>query len=87
MRLFKPRTAVVVAEQVSFNTAEELVQQFGAQIVKEIDPFDSGATFIALNVPTLEGVKRASQGDWVVRVSGGVRVIKPAQFEALYEAI
>lgn len=43
----------------------------GGVIVQEHDPFDNSKTFVGLNVPTVSGVLRASEGDYVVRTQDG----------------
>lgn len=43
----------------------------GAVPVVEHDALDYEMTFPALNVPTRDGTKRASQGDYVIRLADG----------------
>jgi hypothetical protein len=38
---------------------------------EEIDPFDSTKRYPALNVPTNDGAKRASLGDYVIKKEDG----------------
>lgn len=50
-------------------------------VVEEIDPFDDGKRFPALNVPCGDQVKRASLGDYVIKHSdGSFDVKKPSEF-------
>lgn len=42
---------------------------------------------LSVDIPTLEGVMRASEGDWIIRgVQGELYPCKPSIFEATYEA-
>lgn len=73
-------------EQVqAMHMSPEMVQVIsawsGAVIVEEIDPLDTDQRYSALNVQTADGVKRASQGDYVVRhADGSFDVKKPTEF-------
>jgi hypothetical protein len=43
---------------------------------------------IGLNIPTLEGLMTAQQGDWIIRgVKGELYPCKPDIFEASYEPV
>lgn len=54
-------------------------------IVKPSDPTDQSEW---INIPTLEGVMRASVGDWIIRgVKGEFYPCKPDIFAATYEAV
>lgn len=61
----------VHAEQVTPATVQEIEQWCGGRQVLEIDPLDNSRKFVALNVPTMEGVKRASEGEYVIRAQDG----------------
>lgn len=71
MPLFKRKAAPVEARCVTKDAAEDVAQWCGGLLVTEIDAEDPGKTFVGINVPTHLGIKRASQGDWVVKGSGG----------------
>ena len=78
----------VEAIQLSVETAERAAVWTGGRIVEEIDPINSTKRFVALNIPTLEGVQRASDGDYVVRSLGGeFSVMRAREFERKYELI
>ena len=60
----------------------------GSVEVEEIDPFDKTIKFCALNVPTLEGIKRCQEGDYVVKDNdGNFSVMKKHEFEAKYHLV
>ena len=60
----------------------------GGVEVEEIDPFDNTIKFCAMNVPTIHGVQRCQQGDYIVKDSeGNFCVVKRAEFEAKYRLV
>jgi hypothetical protein len=54
------------ARQVSKESAKDIAEWCGGVLVEEIDPFDPSIKTPGVNVPTLRGPKRASQGDYVI---------------------
>lgn len=55
------------------------------QTVVEHDALDYDMTFPALNVPTADGPKRASQGDYIVRLGdGSFDVCKAYEFRSRF---
>ncbi len=52
-----------------------------------VDPFDSTLKFVELNIPTLAGVKRASQGDWIVKKDGVFEVMSDMEFRRMYQEV
>ena len=78
----------VTAIQVTPESVHRAAVWSGSVEVEEIDPFDKSIKFCALNVPTLDGVKRAQEGDYVVQDNEGrFDVIKKAEFEAKYHLV
>lgn len=65
------REQVVEALQVTSETVKEAAKWSGGVEVVTIDPFDSNMKFVALNVPTRDGVSRARQDDYVILDSEG----------------
>lgn len=60
----------------------------GGKPVEEYDSFDRSKKFVALNVPTLRGVQRAQEGDYIVKESNGsFNVVSEREFEDKYELI
>ena len=70
MGKYRKRTVEVEAEQVTNDNAYDVAQWCGGRVVEEIGPVDLGRTY-GINVPTLEGPERASQGDYVVKGQHG----------------
>lgn len=75
---------IVEAERLTMDNAEELAAMVpGAQIVQEIDPIN-GEHMPGLNIPTPEGMKRLSQGQYLVRYQGYYYVAAPSRFQTRY---
>lgn len=60
-----PETEWVEAHQLTKESATELTLWCGGKLVEEIHPF-TGEKTPGINVPTMRGVKRASQSDYIV---------------------
>jgi hypothetical protein len=60
----------------------------GGQRVTEVDAIDHTQKFVALNIPTMTGVKRAQQGDYVVKHGRGqIEVMSERQFQQTYQLV
>lgn len=60
----------------------------GGKEIEEIDPMYSTKRFSGLNIPTLSGVIRAHQTDYIVKSgSGHVTVMSEREFESKYELV
>lgn len=56
----------------------------GVQVV-EIDPFDNVLRFVAINFPTAGEIRRASQGDFIIKDGlGNLSVMGPNEFHSKY---
>lgn len=79
----------VTAIQVTPESLERAVAFSGGREIEEIDPQDSKKRFVGVNFPTLSGVKRATQGDYIVKdhTTGEFTVMTKYEFERRYEAI
>jgi hypothetical protein len=78
----------VEAIQVTPESVERATLWSGARQVEEIDPNDSTKRFVALNIPTLDGVKRAGEGDYIVRNNlGEFSVMSQPEFESKYKLV
>lgn len=60
----------VDAKQVSWETADEIAQWCGGVVVTEYS-YPHGEPMPGINVPTLTGMVRASEGDYVIRHASG----------------
>lgn len=56
----------------------------GVEVV-EIDPLDNRLRFVAINIPTSSGHKRASEGDFIIKDAlGNLTVMGPNEFRSKY---
>ena len=86
--LFRKRPVVIQAEKLSKDNAEELARWCGGRVVEEQDALDRSTTYVGVNIPTLEGVMRASEGDYIVKgVEGEFYPCKPGIFESTYDKV
>ncbi len=75
----------VEAMQLTPERIKDAALWSGGKEAEEIDPFDASRRFVALNLPTLAGVQRASQGDYIVRDAKGFWSVIPChEFESKY---
>lgn len=82
----------VEAIQITSESVHRAALWCGGVEVEEIDPIDSTKKFAALNIPTLAGVQRAGEGDYVVKemspvAKGRFRVMSKYDFESKYEPV
>ncbi len=78
----------VEAAQITSDNVKDLTAFCGGLIVEELNPFDTHQTFVGINVPTPDGRRRASEGDYVVRNHNGeFRVFKHGAFLSMYEPV
>jgi hypothetical protein len=76
---------VFEAEVLKHDNGMELTHWCGGRIVTEVDPFDDALTFFGINVPTLAGTRRCSQGDYIVKSDTGYfHVVARFEFENTY---
>lgn len=87
-RQYRLVAGVVEAMQLTPQQVQAAALWCGGMEVEEIDPMDSTKKFVGLNIPTLDGVKRAGQGDYILKhLSGQFEVMSLREFEAKYEPI
>lgn len=81
MRLYRKRPVVVETVQWLGDNLEEIVRFAGDDVFWNVDEQ-------ALFVGTLEGVMRATQGDYIIKgVDGEFYACKPQIFLATYEPV
>lgn len=87
-RQYRLVSGVIEAMQLTAETAKEAALWCSGMEIEEIDPIDSTKKFAGINFATREGVKRASQGDYIIKAhAGDFDVMKPGEFESKYEPI
>lgn len=75
----------VDARQLTASNVDEIVRWCAGERREEKDPFTM-ASFVAINMPTLNGVERVQEGDYVVRhPSGTFTKMSRFAFEQEYE--
>lgn len=68
------------ARTLTERNAAELADWCGGRLVTEHDALDGSKTFPGINVPTKDGVERASVGDTLIHKSDGTFEIYKNQF-------
>ena len=85
---FRKKPVEIEAMHIGEYSMLEVASWCGGRIqtsAKASDPRDIASW---LEIPTLEGIMRASKGDWVIRgVKGEFYPCKPDIFEATYEPV
>lgn len=69
MPRFRKKPVEVEAHQLTPDSAERIQMWCGGQLTKSTD--HEGKEYVELNIPTLEGTMRASEGDWVIKGTRG----------------
>jgi hypothetical protein len=78
----------VTAIQVTPESAERSAQWCGGKLAEEIDLEDRSKKFVGINVPTLKGVQRASEGDYIYKgFDGAFDVMGRMEFEKKFEKV
>lgn len=86
--LWRKRPVTVEANLLTKENAEAVALWCGGQLVTEYDALDPTQSFVGINIPTLEGVMRASEGDYVIKgVQGEFYPCKPGIFTSTYERV
>ena len=86
VHIYREKVRSVRAVQLTPKSVDEAARWCGGRRVEEKDPFDEDQIKVGLNVPTLEGVVRASEGDYILQhFDGGIQVMPAARFEERYE--
>ena len=75
----------VEAVKLTGDNAEELKQMTDGYVVEEIDPFDSSKTNVGLNFATPMGMKRCSEGDYVIYAAGYFFTRQADDFEHIWQ--
>jgi hypothetical protein len=85
---YRKKPVEVEAVQLNKDNAEEIAQWCGGMVTEEIDPQDDEKRYAAINIPTLEGTMRASEGDYVIKgTQGEFYPCKPGPFADTFEVV
>ena len=83
-----PRATVVEAVQLTKHNVKEVAEWCVGREVEEIDALDPEKRWVGINVITWEGLKRLSEGDFLVLdAMGDFHIRWPEQFEITFEKI
>jgi hypothetical protein len=85
VRLWRRKPEEFYAEQLDSSNAEELAEWCRGLVVEELEPYASKKRYKAINVPTLNGVERLSQGQYLLCREGKFSIMGPTKFESEYE--
>lgn len=86
--LWRKRPVTIEANELTKENAEAVAVWCGGRLIEEIDPHTPTNRYVGINIPTLEGMMRASEGDYVIKgVQGEFYPCKPSIFTATYEKI
>lgn len=89
MKVYRPRVREesVQAERLTPENVDSLAKLCGGLRVRETDAHDL-SEFVGLNVPTLEGPVRCSEGNYLLRLANGSwSVLSENEFNHRYEGI
>lgn len=88
---YRKKPVVITAVQLRWDNWSEMCEHAGVGKLENgkpqgVEGLPNGE--IGLDIPTLEGLMRANQNDWVIRgVKGELYPCKPDIFEATYEPV
>lgn len=89
--LYRKKPVAIEAVRVTPQNVEWVAAWCGGKVERIASPRDPDDVWVALTIPTLEGVMTANThhgGDWVIRgVRGEFYPCKPDIFEATYERV
>lgn len=78
----------IEANKVTKETVSAVALWCGGVEVVEHDALQHDVTFAAINVPTVTGMVRAQEGDWIIkRPTGGFFPLSESRFTELFEPI
>jgi len=88
MRKYQLLEVSVEAAQLTADNVHAVASWCNGVQKEEIDPFDHSKRFVALNLMTKDGPRRAQQGDYIVKNTiGEFSVMKPHEFEGKYAQV
>lgn len=85
-RKYTSKIVDIEAVELTKDNAAAVAKWCGGMVVTEKDALDEEKTFVGINIPTLEGVMRGSEGDYIIKgLKGEFYPCKPDVFTAKYE--
>lgn len=84
--LYTMKAVTIEANLLTKDNAEAIAVWCGGRLVEEMDAQTPTDKYVGINIPTLEGVMRASEGDYIIKgVKGEFYPCKPDIFLATYD--
>lgn len=80
----------VEANQVTPESVESVSLWCHGRAVREFDALNHSDTYVGINVYTPEGMARAQQDDWIVKIpdlADTFYVVRPLRFKELFEPV
>jgi hypothetical protein len=85
---YRKKPVVVEAMRLAPDNGVTVAHWCGGKVNRSSRPSDPADVAMWVDIPTLEGVMRASVGDYIIRgVQGEFYPCKPGIFEATYEVV
>lgn len=86
--VYRKKPIEIEANELTRENAEAVALWCGGRLVEEIDPHTPTNKYAGINIPTLEGVMRASEGDFIIKgVHGEFYPCKASIFKATYDKV
>lgn len=86
VRKYTSKIVDIDAVELTKDNVAEVAEWCGGRVVTEKDALDEEKTFVGINIPTLEGNMRGSEGDFIIKgLRGEFYPCKPDVFKAKYE--
>lgn len=86
--LYRSKPVIIEANLLTKENAEAIAVWCGGRLVEEANAENPLDKYVGINVPTLNGPARASEGDYVVKGElGDFWPCKPNQFASKYEKV
>lgn len=83
--LTKATNEPIEANLLTPNNAAAVALWCGGVLVEEQDALNHEDKYVAINVPTAHGMKRAQEGTWIVRKpTGDFDTMSPPEFSQLF---
>ena len=94
---YRKKPVTIEAVALTPKNVREVAAWCGGRVVEEVKPSDPSDVYLALDIPTLEGVMRGEtmdpsglypHGDWIIKgVNGEFYPIEASIFRETYEAV
>jgi hypothetical protein len=88
VQTYRKKPVVIAAMELCRDNPDDVAAWCGGRSIHDPKASDPTDVYVGVDIPTLEGVMRASVGDYVIRgVKGEFYPCKPDIFGATYEPV